>query len=452
MIEAIIVAILALGGALGLLGHAPHFPGVYFATPYFRGHDEGDVMIEDICMSKRVVADLRHGPLGPFLDQLAVHLERSHDRQSARRILLCAGRFAAFADRQGCDPASWDDELLVHFLLTGDVAMADAFHARDVHATLAELDAVATAEPLATAGLQLLADYDEHLRDVRGISEGVRLAQADVVRQLLAFHRRRHGDSQLGTLTGKDVLDLFQDASDRYRCVATRQKFAGHLRQVLRFLHLRGLIQQDLASTVPLFVNYRLSNVPDHLPWEDVRRLVTSIDTTIAPGRRDRAILLLIAGLGLRPGTIRALTLDQIHWRDAELRIPRTKNGRGTNVPLTGEVGEALSEYVLNERPQTDMRTVFLRHTAPHRPFASSSTITAMIYARLDRAGVPRAKGAANLLRHSLATQLVNGGVPIKQVSDVFGHASIDTTAIYTKVDLASLGQVPLPFALGVTA
>jgi integrase/recombinase XerD len=451
MAEAIIVTTLALGGPLGLLGRAPHFPGVYSVTPHFRGHDEGDVMIEVICMSKRVVADLRHGPLGPFLDPLGAHLERSHDRQSARRILLCAGRFATFAGERGRDPSSWDDELLIDFLLTGDVAVADAFHVRDVLAALVELGVFTAAEP-PPARLRLLADYDEHLRDVRGISEGVRLAQADVVRQLLAFCRRRPGDTQIETLTGKDVVDLFQGASDRYRCVATRQKFAGHLRQVLRFVHLHGVIERDLASTVPLFVNYRLSNVPDHLPREDVRRLVTGIDTAIPPGRRDRAILLLIAGLGLRPGTIRALTLDHIHVRDAEIRIPRTKNRRGINVPLTGEVGEALSEYLLHERPKAELRTVFLRHTSPHRAFASSSAITAMIDARLDRVAIPRAKGAANLLRHSLATQLVNGGVPIKRVSDVFGHASIDTTAIYTKVDLASLSQVPLAFALGVAA
>lgn len=452
MVEALVVTLAVLAGTPDALANAPHFPDVFFVNPHFRGHDKGDVMIEDICMSKRVVADLRHGPLAPFLDQFGERIERSHDRQSARRILLCAGRFAAFADLQKRDPSSWDDELLVDFLLTGDLAVADAFHTRDVHTALTEVNILTATEPSATDELRLLADYDEHLRDVRGISEGVRLAQADVVRQLLAFHRQHHGDSQLGTLTGKDVLDLFREASERYRCVATRQKFAGHLRQVLRFLHLRGLIGQDLASTVPLFVNYRLSTVPDHLPWEDVQRLVTSVDTTIPPGRRDRAILLLIAGLGLRPGTIRALTLDQVYWRDAEIRIPRTKNRRGINVPLTGEVGEALSEYLLYERPETELRTVFLRHTSPHRPFASSSAITAMIYARLDRAGIPRAKGAANLLRHSLATQLVNGGVPIKQVSDVFGHASIDTTAIYTKVDLASLSQVPLAFALGVAA
>lgn len=407
-------------------------------------------MIEDICMSKRVVDDLRKGSLSPHLDRLGELLERDHERQDARRVLLCAGRFAAFTAERP-NGAIWADRALVDFLLEGTPASADAFHARDVRRALGELGLFDLAEPVAWQ-LRLLTDYDDHLRDTRGLTPSVRLGEADVVRRLLAFHRRRHGDAELKTLTGQDVLEHFQEMGEHYRCVASRQKFAGYLRQVLRFLRLRDVVDRDFAGTVPLFVNYRLSTVPNHLAWSDVQRLIKAVDIEVAPGRRDRAILLLIAGLGLRPGTIRTLTLDEIHWRAGELRIPRTKNRRGINLPLTGEIGDALSGYVLNERPETKLRTVFLRHTPPHRPFASSSAITAMIYGRLDRAGVPRAKGAANLLRHSLATQLVNGGVPIKQVSDVFGHASIDTTAIYTKVDLASLTKVPMPFALGVTA
>ncbi len=439
--------------ALVALSCAQHFPDVFCVGPHFRGHDEGeeDAMIEDICMSRRVVADLRKGPLGPHLERLGEHLERDHDRQAARRVLLCAGRLAASTGARGRSSSRWCDEDLVDFLLEGAPASADAFHAHDVRRALGEMGLLDIAQPVAWQ-LRLLTDYDEHLRDVRGITEGVRLAQADVVRQLLAFQRRRHGGAGLEALTGRDVLELFQEAGERYQCVASRQKFAGFLRQLLRFLRLRGVVEKDYAGTVPLFVNYRLSTIPNHLPWEDVQRLIVAIDVDVAPGRRDRAILLLIAGLGLRPGTVRALTLDEIHWREAELRIPRTKNRRGINLPLTGEIGEALSEYVLKERPKTELRTVFFRHTAPHRPFASSSAITAMIYGRLDRAGIQRAKGAANLLRHSLASQLVNGGVPIKQVSDLFGHASIDTTAIYTKVDLASLKQVPMAFALGVSA
>lgn len=428
-----------------------HFSDVFFVIPHFRGHDEGDVMIEDICMSKRVVADLHQGPLGPHLDQLGEHLERHHERQAARRVLLCAGRFAAFIVMRGRASSQWCDDDLVDFLLEGAPASADGFHAGDVLRALGELGLFDVAQPAAWQ-LRLLTDYDEYLRDARGITEGVRLSEADVVRQLLAFHRRRHGGDGIETLTGQDVLELFQEAGDHYRCVASRQKFAGYLRQVLRFLRLRGLVEKDYAGTVPLFLNYRLSTVPNHLAWEDVRRLITAIDVDVAPGRRDRAILLMIAGLGLRPGTVRALTLDEIHWREGEIRIPRTKNRRGVNLPLTGEVGEALSEYVLKERPTADLRTVFLRHTTPHRQFASSSAITEMIYGRLDRAAIPRSTGAANLLRHSLASQLVNGGVPIKQVSDLFGHASIDTTAIYTKVDVASLKQVAMSFALGVSA
>jgi site-specific recombinase XerD len=408
-------------------------------------------MIEDICMSKRVVADLRNGPLGPHLDRLGEHLKRGHDCQATRRILLCAGRFAASTVMRGRSSSQWCDEDLIAFLLEGAPASADTFHARDVRRELGELGVFDIVQPVAWQ-LQLITDYDEYLRDVRGITDGVRLAEADVVRQLLAFHQRRHGSDRLEALTGQDVLELFQEAGDHYRCVASRQKFAGFLRQFLRFLWLRGVVEKDFAGTVPLFVNYHLSTVPNHLQWGDVRRLIATIDINTAPGRRDRAILLLIVGLGLRPGTIRELTLDEIHWRDAELRIPRTKNRRGINLPLTGEVGEALSEYVLDERPKNELRNVFLRHTTPHGPFASSSAITMMIYGRLDRAGIPHAKGAANLLRHSLASQLVNGGVPIKQISDLFGHTSIDTTAIYTKVDIASLRQVPMAFALGVSA
>ncbi|NVJ28602.1 tyrosine-type recombinase/integrase [Myxococcus sp. AM011] len=432
------------------LSCAQHFADVFCVGPHFRGHDEGDAMIEDICMSKRVVDGLRKGPLAPHIDRLGERLERNHERQDTRRVLLCAGRFADFtAARRSGSP--WADRDLIDFLLEGVPASADAFHARDVRHALGELGLFDVAPPMAWQ-LRLLIAYDEHLRDTRGLTAGVRLSEADVVRRLLAFHRRRHGDTELNALTGRDVLEHFQEMGEHYRCVASRQKFAGYLRQVLRFLRLRDLVTHDFAGTVPLFVNYRLSSVPNHLAWSDVQRLINAIDVAVAPGRRDRAILLLIAGLGLRPGTIRALTLDEIHWRAGELCIPRTKNRRGINLPLTGEIGEALSEYVLKERPETKLRTVFLRHTSPHRPFASSSAITAMIYGRLDRAGVSRAKGAANLLRHSLATQLVNGGVPIKQVSDVFGHTSIDTTAIYTKVDLASLSKVPMPFALGVTA
>ncbi len=321
-------------------------------------------MIDQICRSKRIVKKLRAGPLGPHLARLADHIAREHEQQGdARRILLCAGRFASFAEGRGQGTDEWDDAALVDFLLEGDVTTADAFHASDVRAALCEVGLMEGNTTPTSQSLCLLADFAAHLRDVRGLSLGVQRIQTNTLRRLLAFHREKYGELPLGSFTGKDALDLFQRGGALYRSVSTRQKFAAELRQILRFLHLRGHIELDLAATVPLFINYRLSTVPAHLPWEDVRRLITSIDTAVAPGKRDRAILLLIAGLGLRPGTVRALTLDQVFWREAELRIPRTKSRRGINLPLTEEVGQALSTYVLEERPKTELRTVFLRHT-----------------------------------------------------------------------------------------
>lgn len=336
------------------------------------------------------------------------------------------------------------------FLFEGNFATTDAFYASDLGTQLRELGVFATQQTPGTETLHLLTDYEEYLRNARGLTEGVRQCHVNTLRALLAFHRSRLGIRPLRDFTGKDALGLFEESGSRYGCVGSRQKFAGELRQCLRFLHLREVIDKDLASTIPLFINYRLSTVPNHIPWDSIKRLVESADTSTMSGKRDRAILLLVAGLGLRPGAVRTLTLDQIHWRSAELRIPRTKSGRGLNLPLTDEAGKALSDYVLHGRPKTTLRTVFLSFNEPPKPLSSGSAISAMIAARLKRAGIPKVKGAANLLRHSLATHLVNGGVPIKQVSDVFGHASIDTTAIYTKVDITSLAMVPLPFSLGV--
>jgi site-specific recombinase XerD len=429
-----------------------HFISVFFTRSCWCERSGGDIVVEQICASKRVVNGLRDGPLGAHIDRLAEVLAQGHDPRNAGRILLCAGRFARFAEGRGGKQGDWDDAVLVDFLVEGEAATADAFYAVAARTVLCEIGAFAGTVTQPAETIRLLADFDGYLRDARGLSEAVRRAQAETLRQVLAFHRSRHSELPLGAFTGKDALDLFQQVSERYQSVNTRQKFAGDLRQVLRFLHLRGLVDTDLASTVPLFINYRLSTVPDFLPWDAVKRLVASVDPSVAPGKRDRAILLLIATVALRPRTVRDLTLDQVHWREAEIRIPRTKSRRGINVPLSQEVGQALSAYVLEERPKTDLRTVFLRHTPPHGPFASGSAITSMINSRLDRAGIAKARGAANLLRHSLATQLVNAGVPIKQVSDLFGHASIDTTAVYTKVDLRSLSKVPLPFALGRSA
>jgi integrase len=188
-------------------------------------------------------------------------------------------------------------------------------------------------------------------------------------------------------------------------------------------------------------------DVPRHLQWDDVRRLVDGVDTSTATGKRDKAVLLLIAVLGLRGEEVRTLELQHVSWRAGEIRIPRTKTQRAKTLPLPSEVGAALADYVLHGRPPSSSTFVVLRRAAPRCALSHPAAVSRIVARCLRRARIlAPGRPGVHLLRHSLATRMVNTGVPIKQIADVLGHRSINTTAIYTKVDMVGLGDVALPF------
>ncbi len=197
---------------------------------------------------------------------------------------------------------------------------------------------------------------------------------------------------------------------------------------------------------MPRTTRRRLDRVPRHLPWAQVERLIDSVDLTQPNGRRDRSLLLLIATLGLRNKEVRSLTLTDVRWREGAIHLPRTKTGRARVMPLPKVLGEALADYVLHERPPLAVPQLFLRHKAPAGPLTTSGAVAGIVRRHLKRARIASDHCGAHLLRHSLATRMVNVGVPIKEIADVLGHASINTTAIYTKVDTTHLAAVALPF------
>ena len=177
--------------------------------------------------------------------------------------------------------------------------------------------------------------------------------------------------------------------------------------------------------------------------------LISSVDTSTASGLRDKAVLLSIATLGLRNQEVRNLQLGDIRWRAGEIRLPETKSRRERALPLPCGVGAAIAEYLIHGRPRQSVPHVFLRHRAPQGPMTSSNGIGGIVKKHLLRAGIPAPSYGAHVLRHSLATKMVKQGVAIKEIADVLGHVSIDTTAIYAKVDTGSLATVALPFPGG---
>ena len=222
---------------------------------------------------------------------------------------------------------------------------------------------------------------------------------------------------------------------------------ASNLRAYLRYLCMLGSAPSGLAEQVPKVRLRQDAHIPSVWRKEDVEALLAIVDRGSPLGKRDYAILLLAARLGLRVGDIRDLRLDNINWEKSQIEITQAKTGVPLRLPLTDEVGSAIIDYLQHGRPQTDHRVVFLRHNAPFEPFGANDNLHYIITAYRQRAGIKlpeRCKRGLNALRHSIASRLLEVGTPLQDISHIMGHLSLDTTRIYTKIDIENLRRVAI--------
>ncbi len=227
---------------------------------------------------------------------------------------------------------------------------------------------------------------------------------------------------------------------------AAAKKRTTALRMFLRFLVAEGLCPSALAGAVPVLAHRRLSSLPRYLPAADVERVIVSCDRATVLGQRDRAILLLLARMGLRAGDVVHLRITDIDWKAAWIMVSG-KSRRETRLPLTHEVGEALSAYLTSGRPPTDADAVFVRSRAPFHAFRSHCAVSVIVARAFARARISRpSRGAAHLLRHSAATAMLRHGASLQEVAVVLRHRSVTTTEIYAKVDVTTLSQIAQPW------
>lgn len=399
----------------------------------------------------RVLRRLRDGALGNEMDRIAAYFaDLGYNRASAKIYISRLGKFSEFAARDA-GTARIDQDVVDRFLRSFQtesprVSAATAIvHARKV-APKRFLAPCRQAPPADPDG-PLLAAYQDYLLRVRGLEPRTCEGLLRSGRRSLVWLRDNLPDQPLAKMTGEHVLALVQHFLSLTANDSTRSAATSHVRAFLRFLRWSGLNDQDLARFVPRTPCWRLAHLPPRLAWEDIQRAIDAIDVTTSSGMRDRAIMLVLATTGLRNKELRALELQDIRWRTAEVLVRRTKGKRDRVVPLLNEAGAALANYVLHARPKVSSPRVFLSFAPPPRPFKFSVSISRIVRSRLEQAGIelPIAAGA-HLLRHSLATQLVRRRRPINEVADLLGHRSIDTTAIYVKVALPQLAEVALPF------
>ncbi|HLE37782.1 MAG TPA: site-specific integrase, partial [Candidatus Acidoferrales bacterium] len=220
------------------------------------------------------------------------------------------------------------------------------------------------------------------------------------------------------------------------------------LRSFLRFARYRGDIDKDLAACVPAVANWKLSTIPRAIPSSQVELVLTSVDRRSAMGRRDYAILLILARLGLRAGEIKTLTLEDLDWQEGLITV-RGKAGRYSQLPLPADVGEAIADYLQHGRPMDSSRCVFLRTRAPAGGFKGQCGIGSVVKHALARAGVDALRKGAHQFRHGLASQMLRQGASLFEIGELLRHRSPQTTAIYAKVDLVSLATLALPWPGG---
>ena len=292
----------------------------------------------------------------------------------------------------------------------------------------------------------VLWEFQHYLRQERGLAERSITCYTPVVRAFLAecfpteipdFHQ----------LCASDIAGFVKRQAERI--TAKYVTLVGTaLRSFLRHLLHRGAIRTDLAACVPAIATWSLSSVPKFLPAEQIQRVLDSCDRDTATGKRNYAILLLLARLGLRGGEVAALRLDDIDW-EAGLITIRGKGKRVVQMPLPVEVGTAMADYLRQARPDCSSRSVFIRRKAPLVGFANSIAICSLVDRALEKAGVESIHRGAHLFRHSLATQMLKQGASLCEIGDLLRHRRPDTTAIYAKVDIVSLRSIALPWPGG---
>jgi site-specific recombinase XerD len=300
---------------------------------------------------------------------------------------------------------------------------------------------------------RLHEDYLQWMLDVRGLAPQTISDRLKEMRRFIAWLGERADRSGIAALSVRDI-----DSYLKYRATSQRRSsmktVVGWMRLFLWWLHTAGLIDRDLSVTVVAPSGYAFEGIPTALRQEDVEKVLVAVrqDHT-AKGIRDYAILVLLAKYGMRSGEIAGLRLDDIDWRKEVIRVVHAKTGVTSYLPLLPDVGDAILRYLQEARPTVSFREVFIRLPAPHRPFPRGGNLYSIIRKRLDTAGIttPGRRGP-HAFRHALAVSMLRARVPLKEIGDVLGHRSTDSTMSYLKLAVEDLRAIALDVPVGVWA
>ena len=394
---------------------------------------------------------LKGGPAGAQVESFAQQLyESGYAQITARKHLRAVEHFVFWARRTGTPLSNLTEESVERFGChlrrrpCAHFGHADRHQLHSARLFLGQLQHVSIVRADHVANTiqdpTLLLNFCQWMRQLRGTCEATLYNYKIHIRRVLD-----HLGGEPGKFDARNLRQFVMVAHREWGWAAAK-KCTTALRMFLRFLIAEGKCPGSLYAAVPVLAHWRLASLPRYLQEDEVERVIASCDPLSPVGRRDRAILLLLARLGLRAGDVVQLQLRDIDWKDAWIDVC----GKGrchTRLPLTHEVGQAIVAYLENGRPRTDTDVVFLRSRPPFRPFASHCAVSVIVERALRRATVTRpSRGAAHLLRHSVASSMLRHGASLQDIASLLRHRSIETTQIYAKVDVIALRKIAQPW------
>jgi len=393
----------------------------------------------------------RSSPAGPHLDAFARWLEqRGYQPRRILRLMRGVHRFSQWAQDNGLGLEGLDAKALEQFrhhlqvrqpLRYPSGSYRPVFMGARHFVTFLEASGLVAPTALVLPPPpepELLGAFRQWMRTHRGTTEATlntyRLPILDLLQSL---------GEQPEYFEAK-ALRSFGLERAGCRGIGQAKALVQAVRIFLRFLIAIGQCAPGLEHALPPIAHWRLASLPKYLPSETVEHVLASCDRATPIGTRDRAVLLLLARLGLRAGDVAALKWGDIDWQDGTLRVAG-KNRRETRLPLPQEVGEAILCYGEHHRPDVPSAYVFLTTIAPLGPL-SAKTVTKIAARALRRANVESPIDGAHVFRHSVATTMLRQGVSLPSIGTLLRHASIETTALYAKVDTQLLHSVARPW------
>jgi integrase/recombinase XerD len=394
--------------------------------------------------TSRVTRVLVTGPLGPFADRYGEKLkERRYTRLSSVNLQRQMAQMSRWLEAGGLGVEQLSEARIEEFLRfqrangrersslsrPGLVCLLEL---------LRDLGVVGAAvQPTPSLTEALMGSFLRYLLSERGLSAGTVRGYVDHATRFVAGV----APGGLGQVTPAEVTTAVLGESAAVSVSAT-QNFVAGLRAFLRFCFIEGLVEVDLSQAALPVTGRRRSSLPRGIAKNEAAALLGSCDRRTAIGRRDYALIITLLRLGLRRGEVARIRLEDIDWRAGDLVVVG-KGARRDRLPLPADVGEAIAAYLTRGRPASDRREVFLQARAPFGPIAAG-TVASTVRRACRRAGV--AEVGSHRLRHTVACEMVAVQVPLVQIAQVLRHRSLQSTAIYARVDLDRLRMLAQPW------